>query len=150
MGTLTLPTAGSVYIDANTAIYSVEKIEPYWTLLQPLWAAAQADQFIIISSELLLFETLVKPFQKSDTILETSFRNLLLHSREVQLRPMTLSILEAAARLRATTGLKTPDAIHAATALAANITLFLTNDSDFRRVPSLPVTLLSEIVASSP
>jgi predicted nucleic acid-binding protein len=68
----------------------------------------------------------------------------------MQLQPITLPILEAAARLRATTGLKTPDAIHAATALAAHNTLFLTNDSDFRRVPGLPVTLLSEVVSSSP
>ena len=150
MGTLTLPAAGFVYIDANAAIYSVEKIEPYWTLLQPLWVAAQAGNFMIISSELLFFETLVKPIQRGDTILQASFRNLLLHSREIQLQPITLPLLEAAARLRATTGLKTPDAIHGATALAANITLFLTNDSDFRRVAGLPVTLLSEAIASSP
>lgn len=150
MGTLTLPVGGSVYIDANVAIYSVEKIEPYWTLLRPLWVTAQTGRFIIVSSELLFFETLIKPLQKNDSILETVFRDLLLHSREVQLHPITLSILESAARLRSVTGLKTPDAIHAATALTANITLFLTNDQDFRRVPGLPVTLLSEIVASNP
>jgi len=50
VGTLTLPAAGSVYIDANVTIYSVEKIEPYWTLLRPLWIAAQAGHFIIVSS----------------------------------------------------------------------------------------------------
>lgn len=54
MGQLTLPASGSVYIDADAVIYSVEKIEPYWTLLQPMWAAAKAGQFAIIGSELLL------------------------------------------------------------------------------------------------
>jgi hypothetical protein len=29
VGTLTLPAAGSVYVDANAVIYAVEKIEPY-------------------------------------------------------------------------------------------------------------------------
>lgn len=145
MGTLALPATGPVYIDANVAIYSVEKIEPYWTLLQPLWVAAQTGRFMIVSSELLFFETLVKPLQKGDAVLAASFRGLLLHAHEVQLHPITLPILEVAAGLRANTGLHTPDAIHAATALTANITLFLTNDSDFRRVPGLPVTLLSEI-----
>lgn len=149
MGPLTLPATGVVYIDANVAIYSVEKIEPYWTCLQPLWVAAQAGHFIIVSSELLFFETLVKPLQQGDAVLEASFRSLLLHSREVQLKPITLSILEAAVRLRATSGLKTPDAIHATTALTANITLFLSNDSDFRRVPGLSVTLLSEVISST-
>jgi len=78
MGQLTLPASGSVYIDADAVIYSVEKIEPYWTLLQPMWSAAKAGQFAIIGSELLLLETLVKPFQTGDTTLEKSFRDLLM------------------------------------------------------------------------
>ncbi|MEW6497003.1 MAG: PIN domain-containing protein [Cyanobacteriota bacterium] len=44
--------------------------------------------------------------------------------------------------------LKTPDAIHAATALNSSCTLFLTNDSGFRNVLSLPVVILSEVLAS--
>ncbi len=41
MGTLILPKSGSVYLDANGFIDSVEHIEPYATLLEPLWLAAQ-------------------------------------------------------------------------------------------------------------
>jgi hypothetical protein len=33
MGQLTLPTSGPVYLDTDVVIYSVEKIEPYWSLL---------------------------------------------------------------------------------------------------------------------
>ena len=91
MGQLTLPASGSVYIDADAVIYSVEKIEPYWTLLQPMWSAA---------------------------------------------------------RLRAQLGLKTPDAIHAATALATGCALFATNDKGFRRVTGLAVAVLSETVST--
>lgn len=36
MGALTLPAAGSVYVEANTVIYAVEKIEPYSSFLVPL------------------------------------------------------------------------------------------------------------------
>jgi hypothetical protein len=36
MGSLTLPSAGAVYLDTDAIIYSVEKIDPYATLLQPL------------------------------------------------------------------------------------------------------------------
>ncbi|MEI8189107.1 MAG: PIN domain-containing protein [candidate division NC10 bacterium] len=113
MGQLTLPASGSVYIDADAVIYSVEKIEPYWTLLQPMWSAAKAGQFAIIGSELLLLETLVKPFQTGDTTLEKSFRDLLMNAAEVRLVPMSITVLESAARLRAQLGLRTPDAIHA-------------------------------------
>ena len=45
MGPMTLPTGGSVYIDANAIIYSVERIEPYRELLAPMWQEARAGRF---------------------------------------------------------------------------------------------------------
>ena len=146
MGRLILPESGFVYLDANAIIYSVEKIEPYRTLLQPLWIAAQSEQFVIMSSELTLLETLVKPLKEADTVSETTFRQLLMNSKEVRLAPITVSVLEKAAHLRATTGLKPPDAIHAATALTVGNVVFITNDPIFRRVPELQVIVLKEIV----
>jgi predicted nucleic acid-binding protein len=148
MGSLTLPSAGAVYLDTDAIIYSVEKIDPYATLLQPLWLAAQAGQFTILSSDLALLEVLVKPLQNADSVLEHAFRALLLASREVQLLPISRSVLEAAARLRATTGIKTPDAIHAATGLEYGAALFVSNDTGYRRVAGLPVTILSDVLAA--
>jgi predicted nucleic acid-binding protein len=63
----------------------------------------------------------------------------------VTLLPISLAILEQTAHLRATTNSKTPDAIHAATALAIGCTQFFTNDVGFRRIPGLPVTIVSEM-----
>ena len=148
MGQLTLPPSQYVYIDANIVIYSVEKIDPYCTLLQPLWHAAQQGQFIVISSELAMLETLVKPLKASDTVLENCFREFLSASQEVQLIPITLAILEQAASLRATTGLKPPDAIHAATTLTKGKIPFVTNDPSFKRVPELSVIVLQEILSA--
>jgi predicted nucleic acid-binding protein len=145
MGSLTLPTSGPIYLDANGFIYSVERIEPYRTILEPMWLHAQAGQFEIVSSELVILETLVKPFREGDALLESLFRAL-LYAREVQLMPATAALWERAARLRATTGLRTPDALHAATSLAAGSTLFITNDAGFRRLPGLPLVLLDELV----
>ena len=79
------------------------------------------------------------------TLLENLFRAL-FNVNEVRLIPTTMSIWEQATRIRANSGLKTPDAIHAATAIATGSTLFITNDVGFRRVSSLPVTLLSDFV----
>ena len=145
MGSLTLPTSGPIYLDANGFIYSVERIEPYRTILEPMWLHAQAGQFEIVSSELVILETLVKPFREGDALLESVFRAL-LYAREVQLMPATAALWERAARLRATTGLRTPDALHAATSFAAGSTLFITNDEGFRRVPGLPLVLLDDLV----
>ena len=73
------------------------------------------------------------------------FRSIFV-AAEMELIPATLAIWEDAARIRATTGLKTPDALHAASALQAECALFLTNDSDYRRVQGLPITVLDDLV----
>lgn len=145
MGALILPPSGSVYIDANSAIYAVEQIEPYHSFLAPLWPAAQTGQVSLVTSELTWLETLAKPLRDGNTVLELAFRSFLT-AQEIELIPATIALWEQAARLRAL-GLKTPDALHAATGLAVGCALFLTNDAAFSRVPSLPVTILSAAIA---
>lgn len=146
MGQLALPTSGLVYLDASPIIYSVEKISPYQEIMHPLWAAAQSGSFGLLGSELLLLEILVKPLQNQDRILEATFRQLLTASRELQLVPITASVLERATQLRATVGVKTPDAIHAATALIYGCTLFVTNDPGFRRIAGLKIAVLQDLI----
>ena len=63
----------------------------------------------------------------------------------VRLLEASYEVFDDAARLRAQTGLAIPDAIHAATALRANCALFITNDTDFRRVEGLPVVVLHDL-----
>ena len=145
MGSLTLASTGPVYLDASAFIYSVERIEPYRALLEPMWRQAQTGQFAIVSSDLVVLETLVKPLRESDAVVERLFRSL-FDADEVMLIPMTRTLWEEAARLRANTGLKTPDAIHAAAALQAECTLFVTNDGDFRRVDGLPIVVLDDLI----
>lgn len=146
MGQLNIPSSALVYVDTAVVIYSVEFNPDYWQLLQPLWAKFQANEVGIVSSELTLMESLVVPLRNGNTILIDTYEQLL--SSQVSLVPISQTILKSAAQLRATTNLRTPDAIHAATALDAGCTLFLTNDSGFRNVPNLPVVILTEVLAS--
>ena len=146
MGQLALPAAGLVYLDTDALIYSVEKIVPYAALLQPLWDAAAQRTFQVISSDLALLEVLVKPLQLGDTVLVQLYRDLLTASQETRLIPISRAVIEAAARLRATTGIKTPDAIHAASALGEGVALFVSNDPVYRRIPGLPVTILDDLL----
>ncbi len=92
-------------------------------------------------------ETLVLTLRNNDTFLFNAYEELLL-SENMQLVSISQSVLRQAANIRATTNLKTPDAIHAATALSVNCNQFITNDKGFRNVPSLPVIILSEVLAS--
>ena len=143
MGTVTIPADGSIYLDANCIIYFVERIDPYHRLLAPVWDAATRGTTTIVTSELTILEVLVRPLRDRVTLVEQAFRDVLFNSRELQLVPVTRSTLEGAARLRASHGLKTVDAIHAATALEISAKLIITNDEQFRRVSGLPTTLLS-------
>ena len=146
MGSVTLPTHGPIYLDSNCFIYSIERVAPYISLMDGVWADVRGRRLPIISSELSILEVLTKPIKLGDTVLETSFRSVLLASPDVRLIPITQPILERAARLCATTNLKTPDALQAATALDAGAALFLTIDPAFRRASGLAVTILSDLL----
>ena len=56
MGPLTLPPSGLIYLDASGLIYSVERVEPYRTLLEPMWQKAQNGNLTVVSSPVLVIE----------------------------------------------------------------------------------------------
>jgi predicted nucleic acid-binding protein len=73
--------------------------------------------------------------------------NAIIYSVEKipELEPVTANILREAAGLRAKYKAKTPDSIHLATANFVQSKLCVTNDLDFRRVPDVPVAILSQL-----
>jgi predicted nucleic acid-binding protein len=133
-----------VYFDANSVVYSVERHPVYWPLLQPLWQAAQGKTIEIVSSDLTLMEALVGPLKAADAALVTAYEQL-FQQAQTRLVPLTHPILREAARLRATTRLRTPDALHAATAQSVGCVLFVTNDAGFRGVAGLPLVILDDL-----
>ena len=145
MGRLNLPDAGLVYIDASGLIYSMERVEPYRTLLEPMWLAAQYGNITIVSSPIVVSEALVKPIRDGNKEIEEQYRALFV-ANAVRLLDASYQVFEDAARIRAETGPKTPDAIHAATAIRAHCALFVTNDRDFHRVQRLPAVVLNDII----
>ena len=145
MGPLTLPTFGLIYVDASGLIYSVERVEPYRTLLEPMWEQVQDGNLTVVSSPILVIEVLVKPLRDGNTEIELQYRELFA-SNAVRLLDASYQVFADAARLRAETALKTPDALHAATALRAGCALFITNYTDFRRVQGLPIVVLDDLL----
>src|SRR5262249_32454361 len=113
--------------------------------LQPLWQAAQARTIEIASSDLALMETLIGPFKSGDTALANNYEQL-FQQPQTHLLPITHAILRQAAQLRATTKLKTPDAIHPDAGQQASCALFVTNDDGFRGVAGLPCVILKDLL----
>ena len=56
------------------------------------------------------------------------------------------NVLRGTANIAYKMNLKTPDALHAATAVLNDCALFVTNDSAFSRVGDLTVAILSEVI----
>ncbi len=83
--------------------------------------------------------------REGDRALETACRDVFA-APEMQIVPATRELWEDAARLRAETGLKLADALHAATALRASCELFVTNDADFRRIEGLSTVVLDDLL----
>lgn len=143
MGLLSLPASGCVSVDANVIIYAVQGHPVYEPLLRPLWQAWRDGLLTIAYSDILICEVLTGAFKNEDSALATAYETL-LGGPGCEAIPASRAILVRAARVRAETGLRTPDAIHAASALQADCAVFLTNDPHFRRVPGLSVAVLDD------
>jgi hypothetical protein len=81
VGTLSVPASGLVYLEANSVIYSVEKHPDFGSLLNPVWLAAKAKAVEVVSSELVLLETLVGPLKKADKALADAYELLFLQPK---------------------------------------------------------------------
>ena len=148
MAQLRLPETGSLYLDACVFIYSVEKLEPFCTLLEPIWRQAETGFLSLVTSELTIAEVLVTPIRDNDQVLVDIYRELFASS-EIQLIPTTRLIWEKTARLRALANLRTPDAVHAAAALQEGCAAFVTNDTVFRRLQSINAIVLRDLLSAT-
>ncbi len=134
-----------VYLDTSPIIYSVEKHTDYWQILTTLWQSLKSQEIEVFTSELTLLETLVQPIKQNNQTLISAYESLLT-TTEINLLPISLDILRESANFRATQNLKTPDAIHAATAFSANCEYLITNDDGFKRVSNINVIILREVI----
>ena len=144
MDKLNIPQGSKVYLDASILIYTIEVNLKFWKTLEVLWRKFADGEILLISSELIITEILVKPLKSQNQQSIDSYHKLLFDSG-IELIPITRSLLISATNLRAKHNLKTPDAIHAATSIDNNCNRFLTNDKGFNNIPRLPTQILSQI-----
>lgn len=148
MGAIGFRPGQRVFLDSNALIYWVEDFHPYGGLLAPIFKAADRGEITISVSALSLLETQVAPIKKGDEETAGRFREIITASRGVDCHPITVEVLEKAARLRADANISTPDAIVAATCMLSGADTFVTNDSRLKGVAGLNTVLLSEVAAS--
>ena len=106
-------------------------------LTRPLFEWLEGRGATAVTSTITLTELLVHPYRDGDIDQVNLVYSLVTTFPHLEWHPPTLGVADDAARLRAMYRMKTPDAIQAATALAAHATAIVANDAVFRRVPGL-------------
>lgn len=127
-----------VVVDSAPIIYLLEDHPQFSARFTGLFEAFDAGQLRVAISTITLAEVLVGPLRHAQEALARRYARA-LESFEVV--PLSAEIAATAARLRATTRLRLPDAIQAATALDVGAAALVTHDRDFSSLAGLPVLM---------
>ena len=129
-----LPGERTYALDTVTLIYFLERHADFYPRAKALFLRIEAGEISAIISSLVFAELLVPAFRVGKQQQARKIVRILSNFPNLTVIPLTTTISTAAARLRANHGLRTPDAIHAATALESDATGFLTNDKSFLKI----------------
>ena len=130
-----------VYLDTNCVIYFVEQ-NPAWVskVIARLTRFRAANDRMAVG-DLTWAECLVGPFASGDAVVEASYRAFFTDP-DIRVLPMTMSICERAARIRAVHKFEMVDSLHLATATEHGCGLFLTSDAKLKTCRDILVEVL--------
>tara|TARA_R110002020_G_scaffold50818_3_gene143858 strand:+ start:5786 stop:6220 length:435 start_codon:yes stop_codon:yes gene_type:complete len=141
-----MTTGARVYLDTNALIGILEKAEELNEAQDLLVEEINTGDLEAVTSELALAECLVKPIADRDETLIRDYMWLLAtDSKFLRVMPVTRDVILEAARVRAGSGIKLPDAIHLATAKMAGCNAFVSNDRRLATATAMTFKLWSEM-----
>ena len=133
-----------IYLDASAIIYWVEGKLPHFEKLTKVLKknVRPAEQYHFVTSRISLIECMIYPLKVQDKDLLQAYYQF-FSAPDLLIRELSADVADVATRLRVAYGLKTPDAIHAASALTAkDKSLFVTGDKSFKQVHGLQLALV--------
>ena len=139
-----------VHLDANIFILFVEAAYASGSALHQIFDGIGKHRWAVVTSELSLAEVLVRPIQLRNEKMIAIYEAVLQFCPGLERCAIDLATLRSCARIRADHGLKLPDAIHVASALATNCQFLITEDKRVRSVDQLQVLRLADLVIAPP
>jgi len=136
-----------VGLDTAPLIYYIETNSSYLPVVDPFFEAVAQGLIQLVTSTITLVEVLTLPLRKGNNALAARYKEVLLSTRGLTMFPVSAEIAEEAARLRAASGLRTPDAIQIATSRLTGAVTFLTNDIRLASVTDIQVLVLDRLAA---
>lgn len=140
-----LKNVSLVAFDTAPVIYFVEANQQYDVLVTEIFQRIDNKEITGLTSVITLCEVLVHPIRNQNPTLKQKYLDILQNSPNFFTNPITASIAETAAELRAGYNLRTPDALQIAAALKNGCDAFLCNDNDLKRVTEIKILVLDEI-----
>jgi predicted nucleic acid-binding protein len=137
--------ARTLALDTSVFIYHLEASPVYAPLLLPIFQAIEHARCRAVASSLAFLEALVPPSGGHDEGRRAALAALLASFPGISWIAVDLAVADRAASFRARYRLRTPDAIHLATAVQAGADVFLTNDRELVRVTDVPILLVDEL-----
>lgn len=135
---------GPAALDTAIFVYFIEEDPRFLEIVKPVFLAMDRGTLGCVTSALTLLEVLVVPYRAGNVSLAERYEALLTRSRGLRLIDLDRPLLRSAAQLRAATGLKSPDAIQVAAALAHRCSVLLTSDRKISAIPGLKVLQLRQ------
>ena len=129
-----------VYLDACCFIYLVEG-QPEWRTVVEQRIRGLEPISKLITSQLARLECRTKPMRDANRSLLERY-DMLFGADRVVVLDVSEQVIDRATELRARYGLKTPDAIHLATALESSAAEFWTADAALSRCTDIAVIVL--------
>ena len=133
-----------IYADSGIIMRWVEGTSQARDPIRLCWQQLPPTDRAFATSRLSRLECRCKPLHDNQEHLLRQYE-IFFSGREVDVREIDAAVVEKATDLRAKVGLKTPDAIHAATAILAGVKSFWTTDFDFFKCPDLNVELFRAV-----
>lgn len=130
-----------IYLDANVVIRLVEGDAATRAPLAARIATSLGVPGSLVTSRLSRLECRTKPLRAGDAATLAAFE-VFFAGVELTLTEVSPAVVERATDMRARYGLKTPDALHYATAVEVGATVFLTGDRGLTRCVEVPVEVL--------
>jgi len=131
-----LAVGALVLVDTAPIIYTLEGHLRFAARFAPLFQRHEDGEVALAVTTITIAEVMVGPLKAGEEALARRYRAALEALRVVDLSG---DIAESAARLRGQYGLRLPDAIQLASALAINADALVTHDRDFGRVTGMRV-----------
>ncbi len=130
-----------IYADANVIIRLIEGDATTRAPLETRLLPFRGTVGFLLTSRLSWLECRVKPLRANDTALLALY-DAFLASAEVEILELSQAVVAKATEVRATLNVKTPDALHLASAILAGATAFLTGDKALARCTEVPVEVM--------